>query len=102
MNLTKPAWGINKGSSTYQPYDIFPSCARPFLLVISDVKVNYDSDQLPGSSFATFTGDLPNLNVTTLANTIGTEEAVAGYKFIGQNGTTYDFTCTAKEHCQSR
>ena len=98
VSLPKPAWGISKGSTTYQSYDMFPDCARPFMLVISDENVNYDSDQLPGNSFGTsFTSDLSNLNVTTLANTIGTTEAVAGSKFIGQSGTTSDFTCTAKD-----
>ncbi len=98
VNLPKPAWGISKGSKTYQSYDIFPDCARPFLLVISDENVSYDSDQLPGNSFGTsFTTDLPNLNVTTLANTIGTSESVAGSRFIGQSGSTSDFSCTAKD-----
>lgn len=97
VSLPKPAWGISRGSKTYQTYDIYPSCARPFLLVISDENVSYDSNQLPGNSFGTsFTTDLTNLNVTTLANTIGTEESVAGSKFIGQSGNTSDFTCTSK------
>jgi type IV pilus assembly protein PilY1 len=99
VDLPNPAWGMKKGSTTLYPKDIFPSCSKPFLMVISDVNVNYDSNQLPGvdSNFGSFTGDLPNLNVSTLVNTIGTNESLSGKDwFIGQRGDYTDFVCTSK------
>ena len=74
-----------------------PWCARSNLLTISDVNVSFDSDQLPGSAFGTFSGDLGGLNVSTLSDTITTNEpGVAGLHFIGQSGGTYDGAPTAK------
>jgi hypothetical protein len=73
LNLPKPDWGIRRGSSYYQPYQLFPICAKPFMLVLSDINVSYDSDSLPGSSFGGISGDLTGLNVSTLANTISTK-----------------------------
>ncbi|HQN20449.1 MAG TPA: hypothetical protein PKV86_14960, partial [Syntrophobacteraceae bacterium] len=96
VDLPNPDWGIGRGSTTYQTYDVFPDCARSFMLVISDVNPSYDSNQVPGSYFNSFTGDLPNLNVSTLADTIGTNESISGNYFIGKGESDYDFTCTSK------
>lgn len=100
LQLSKPDWGYNKGSSWYQPYELYPTCARPFMLVLSDVNTSYDDDQIPGSAFATVAADaaLPNLNVSTLADVIGTQESIAGNNwFIGYStGQTRDFMCTSK------
>jgi hypothetical protein len=96
LNLPKPDWGIRQGSSYYKPYQLFPICAKPFMLVLSDINVNYDSDSLPGSSFGGISGDLTGLNVSTLANTISTNEGISGYYFIGQSGSFYDFICSSK------
>lgn len=78
-------------------------CARPNSLVLSTVNVSYDSDQLPGSSFGSFTdglggGQRPALNVSTLANQITGEEALSGnHYFLGQtNGSNYDAAPTPK------
>ncbi len=77
--------------------DGFESCAKPFVLVLSDINPSYDSDQLPGSYFnPTFTGDLTGLDVQTLGNQISTNESIAGSHFIGQNQATYDGACTPK------
>ena len=38
----QPAWQNPYGASR------FPACAKPFMLVLSDVNPSYDSDQLPG------------------------------------------------------
>jgi type IV pilus assembly protein PilY1 len=96
LNLPKPAWGIRQGSSYYQPYQLFPICAKPFMLVLSDINVNFDSDSLPGSSFGGISGDLTGLNVSTLSNTISTNEGISGNYFIGQSGSFYDFICSSK------
>ena len=58
LNLSKPNWGIQKGSTYYQPYQLFPICSKPFMLVLSDINTSYDSDSLPGSSFGGISGDL--------------------------------------------
>lgn len=79
-----------------------PRCAKSSFLTISDINPSYDSDQLPGSDFATFTGDISGLNVTTEAGTItATEDGAAsskvtGSRFIGQSGSTSDAAPTAK------
>jgi len=96
LNLPKPDWGIRQGSSYYQPYQLFSMCAKPFMLVLSDINVNFDSDSLPGSSFGGISGDLTGLNVSTLANTISTNEGISGNYFIGQSGSFYDFICSSK------
>ena len=96
LNLSKPEWGIQKGSDRYQPYQLFPICAKPFMIVLSDINPSYDSDSLPGSSFGGITGDLTGLNVSTRANTISSEEGISGDYFIGQSGSLYDFICSPK------
>jgi type IV pilus assembly protein PilY1 len=89
LNLSKPDWG--------RPYDIFPSCAKPSLIVLSDINPSYDSDKVPGTDFGSFTGDLKDLNVSELVDKIGTHESVAGGSwFIGESGSVYDFICTPK------
>lgn len=96
LNLSKPSWGIKKGNTTYQPPDLFPWCAKPFMLVFSDINNSYDSDQLPGTSFGSFSGDLSGLDVSSLANTISNVENISGNWFIGQVGSSTDFLCTPK------
>jgi type IV pilus assembly protein PilY1 len=101
LNLSKPSWGYNKGSTIYQPYQLYPSCARPFMLILSDINTSYDYDQVPGSAFSSFAEDAAtpqlNLNVSTLANTIGTTESIAGHDwYIGESGSLNDFMCSAK------
>lgn len=76
-----------------------PMCARGNLLTISDINVSYDSDELPGSRFNTFTGDLTGLNVAARATFITDNEPDAkGMRFVGQsNGTNFDSAPTAKQ-----
>ncbi|MEA1991970.1 MAG: hypothetical protein U9N58_07230, partial [Thermodesulfobacteriota bacterium] len=92
LGLPKPAW-----QDPYDPNSGFAYCAKPFMLVLSDINPTYDSDQLPGSYFSSFTGDLTGLNVNGLANTICTDEGDAGSHFIGQSDSTYDGTCSEKD-----
>ncbi|RNC69901.1 MAG: pilus assembly protein PilY [Desulfuromonadales bacterium] len=114
VTLSKPAWGYKDGSNTYQLYDIFPPCAKPFMLILSDINTSYDSDQIPGSSYTkpdgtyfaednaspqlglgTLTSGTSLLN--TLTDTIGADEGIAGNNwFVGQSGTLVDFICTSK------
>lgn len=96
LNLSKPSWGITKGSNTYRPFELFPICAKPFMIVLSDINNSYDSDSVPGSAFGGISGDLTDLNVSTLANTVGTNESISGNYFIGQSGSLYDFICSSK------
>ncbi len=97
VGLTEADWD--------NPYDTVsssakaPWCAKPNMLVISDINPSYDSDQLPGSAFSSFSGsnDITGLNVKTLADTITANEAnVTGLHFIGQEGSNDDGAPTAK------
>ena len=78
-----------------------PTCSKPFQTVISDINPTYDSDQLPGvdSNFGTgFTNtDLPGLNVSTLGQTIWTNEFGGSRNvFIGQAGAVVNSAPTPK------
>lgn len=83
-----------------QPANNYPSCSIPFNLVFSDVYNSFDHDQVPGSAFNSFTGDLAGMNVTTLANQIWTNENMGTSVVTGESGTTAgvntDGTCSVK------
>jgi len=73
------------------------SCAKPNMMVVSDINPSYDSDQVPGSYFNTgFSSDISDLDVESELTTISTEENVAGLHFIGQSESVYDGAPTAK------
>jgi type IV pilus assembly protein PilY1 len=103
ITFAKTAWGqFSTGNAQYKPYSIYPSCAKPFILLMSDINTSFDDDQVPGSAFATYAedGGLPalNMNVATLANTIGTTEGINNTNwFIGESSTTNNFICDAKQ-----
>lgn len=78
------------------PFESNPYCSKPFMLVISDINPSYDTDQLPGSAFGTFTGTFGTMNVQALANEIFTEEGLGGYHYIGESGGFYDTACSPK------
>ncbi len=68
-----------------------PACAKPFMTVISDINPSYDTDQIPGSAFASFTGDVTGLNASELGQSIWNGEGGGSAKhFIGQSGSTYN------------
>ncbi|ROR01935.1 pilus assembly protein [Desulfosoma caldarium] len=99
LNLSKPDWYIKKGNDKFYPFDLFPECSKPNLLVLSDINPSYDSDQLPGTRFGSFSDNktLEDLDVGKLADTIGEHEKIkSGTFFIGDNGTTTNFICSAK------
>lgn len=95
LGLSLPSW-LDPYKSTAAGGSGYLSCAKPMQLVISDINPSYDTDQLPGSSFNTFTGDLSGLNVSDLADTIWANESEASTIFIGQSGTVSDGAPTAK------
>jgi hypothetical protein len=80
------------------PYQTYDYCAKPFMLVLSDINPTYDSDQLPGSYFgaAPSPNDLSGLNVDAGGDTIFTEEGLSGSYYIGQQGSNYDGSCAPK------
>lgn len=74
-----------------------PRCAKANFLTISDINPSFDSDQVPGSAFSSFAGDLSLLNVSNEANTItAVESGITGQHFIGQSGIVSDSAPTAK------
>lgn len=72
-------------------------CSRAFNLVLSDIYPSFDSDQIPGSAFTSFSGDLSGFNATNEANIISSHEgSIGGLRFIGQAGTASDGTPSPK------
>ncbi len=118
VNLSKPKWGYKKGSTYYKPFEIYPVCSQPFLLLLSDVNTSFDSDQIPGSLYSSFAEDAatPQLGLgvaTTASNKktspagktlindltdfIGEKESInTNNWFIGMNAGTTDFICSSK------
>jgi type IV pilus assembly protein PilY1 len=93
--------GLDLPLETWQnPYDTYPHCAKPVMLVISDINPSYDTDQLPGvdSLFNTgFTGTLGTLNVASGLDTISTVEGIDhNMYYIGQSGSDFDTACSGK------
>lgn len=96
LGLPKDTW-----NDPYDPSDCgFEHCSKPFMLVLSDINPSYDSNQLPGvdANFGTgITSTLPGLNVSTIANTISTQEGISNSKkFIGQSGAVSNGVCSEK------
>ncbi len=89
LGLAHPNWD--------DPYANNPWCAKPNFLVISDLNPSFDSDQVPGSAFSSFSGDI-SMNASQLGQSIWTQEFGAGsaLKFIGQAGSNNDGTPSAK------
>lgn len=90
LGLPKPSW-IN-------PYSQYPRCAKANMLVISDIYPTYDSDQVPGSYFNSFSGDLsPSLSAAAIGQAIFSGEGLASIlAFIGQSGGVSDGAPTPK------
>ncbi|WP_150914587.1 pilus assembly protein [Marinobacter halotolerans] len=83
LGLPNASW-----DNPYDEEDGQPYCAAPYMMVVSDINVSYDSDKVPGSSFSSFAGDVTGLDVTSLSNTITSgEPSVPGLHYIGQSGT---------------
>jgi len=95
LGLPLPSW-IDPYTATASGGGGYLSCAKPMQLVISDTNASYDTDQLPGSYFNAFSGDLAGLDVSTLADTIWGGESEASNVFIGQSGSISNGAPTAK------
>lgn len=98
LGLPRVTW-----SNSTDPYGTnkYPSCSKPYFMLISDVYPSFDSDSLPGtnSNFGTFSGDISGLDVSTLGGSIWNFEfgdGVAKDIFIGQVGDSYDGAPTVK------
>ncbi|MEW6266809.1 MAG: hypothetical protein AB1641_27355 [Thermodesulfobacteriota bacterium] len=94
LSLPQPSW-----LDPYNTTSGFARCSKPFMMVISDITPSFDSDQLPGSAFATFSGTLGTLNVSTLTDEIGTQENITGNYFVGQSETSpsnFNTSCSEK------
>lgn len=95
LSLPNPTWN-NPYRSTSGGYGW---CSKPFQMVISDINPSYDSDQVPGSVFSSFSGDLSGLDTSILGKTIWDNESEATNVFIGHslaNTPNYDGAPTAK------
>jgi len=94
ITLPNPSW-----LNPYRSSGGYGWCSKPFQMVISDINPSYDSDQVPGSAFNSFSGDLTGLDVSTLGQTIWNNETEATNVFIGHslgNTPAYDGAPTAK------
>lgn len=92
IGLPQPQWA--------DPYDNFEFCAKPIMLVISDINTSFDTDELPGvdTQFGSGSGNtLGTLDVSSLASTISDHESVNGTYFIGQSDSDYDGSCSVKD-----
>ncbi len=89
------------------PFAVDPSrlCAKPFMLVISDINPSYDSTLLPGvnSHFGDGLGNaltcadgIP-FNARDYANLISDFEGDLDTHYMGQVGGTFDSACTPKD-----
>jgi len=112
LNLPHPSyWGYVDGTRVFKgPYDIYPSCSKPFILLLSDVYPNFDADQLPGVTNSSVTEDTsvhPVLGLDQVVDTkkylskllddiASTESVTNNSFFVGDNGSTYNFMCTSK------
>lgn len=93
-DLTPPAWDDPYASDSAAKAQW---CAKPNLLVMSSVNVSYDSDQVPGSAFSNYAGDLSGLNASAIGDKITQHEpSVPGKRYIGAVGSLEDFAPTAK------
>lgn len=96
------AVGLDTVTSWTDPYSPSssvkaPWCARANMVAISDINTSFDSNQIPGSYFQSFSGDLSDFDATNLANTItNVEPNIVGAHFIGQSGALADTAPTAK------
>ncbi|MEN3111425.1 pilus assembly protein [Uliginosibacterium paludis] len=93
-------------ASWKNPYAAAPAgggaktCAKPFILAISDIYPSYDSDELPGvdSNFksSSYNDSFSTFNAKKVLDQIGNDEGISGSYFIGQSGNSTDGAPTAK------
>lgn len=79
------------------PYESRPVCSKPFETVVSDINPSYDTDQVPGNPWNSFSGDLSGLNVATLGQKIWDNEFAGSREvFIGESNGISDNAPTPK------
>jgi type IV pilus assembly protein PilY1 len=82
LGLSRATWNNPYGGSA-------PSCAKPFQTVISDVNNSYDTDNLPGTAFGSYSSggdDISGLNVATIGQNLwNLEYGTAANHFIGES-----------------
>lgn len=86
LGLVKATWADPYRTTTGG----FPYCAKPVQMVFSDVYPSYDTDELPGSQWGTFSAPaspstLSALNVSSVLDTISAAEGIGGQYFIGES-----------------
>jgi len=92
------ATSLPVASSWVNPYSAtggnYPSCSKPFILMLSDVYASWDSDQLPGSYWpATIsTNDTPSVQTLIENSTMNSLEGISS-AFVGQYGATNTGNC---------
>lgn len=96
LGLPRVTW-----NASTDPYGTgnYPSCSKPYFMLISDVYPSFDSDHIPGGYFSSFTGDLSGFNASTVGQSIWDIEFGSGTTaniFIGQSSSTYDGAPTPK------
>jgi type IV pilus assembly protein PilY1 len=102
LGLPKPVWFDPFVQPDDNNLDQVLYCAKPIMLVISDINPSYDSDQLPGSAIAFAASGWSSgqalgagtLNVQDRLNAISDD--IDGLHFIGQVGSTFDSSCSPK------
>lgn len=91
--------GLTVASSWQDPYATCPYCSKPFMLLLSDPRPSYDSDELSGSAWPksiSTSGDISTTVQTMMANAkIDSLEGI-GTVLIGQSGAVTDNNCTPK------
>jgi type IV pilus assembly protein PilY1 len=89
--------GLTVAASWQDPYATCPYCSKPFMLLLSDPRPSYDSDELPGSAWpkAISTSDVPSVQTLMANANINALEGI-GSVLIGQSGAVTDNNCTPK------
>ena len=96
LKLPKPAWAYPFYIKDKNPTGY--SSTKCFTLTIGDLTPSFDTDQVPGSYFKTFTGDL-DIKAALNADKIWAGEPADNansVKFIGQSGSIFDGAPTPK------
>jgi type IV pilus assembly protein PilY1 len=81
-----------------KPFDEYPRCSAPITLAISDVNPSYDTDEIEGSKFSSFSGDLSGFSAAGLGDLIWQKEVGGSQQhFIGESAGVYDGAPTPKD-----
>ncbi len=88
--------GLSVENSWDDPYQNFPTCSKPFALILSDSYPSYDSDDLPGANWGSFSGsDTPNVTTLVDDSDMNSIESI-NTVIVGESGGTNDRKCTEK------